>query len=100
MPAVRPLHGWDVSYEEAVAIQNKLRQEVGSSPLRRAVKTVAGADVSFDKQSNKIYAAIAVLSFPSLQPVEQTIVEGKSKFPYIPAMKIREFRFTETVGEH
>ncbi|NQU07184.1 MAG: deoxyribonuclease V [Candidatus Abyssubacteria bacterium] len=97
MPAAKQLHRWDVSYEEAVAIQNKLRQEVGFSPLRRVVKTVAGADVSFDKQSNKIYAAIAVLSFPSLQPVEQAIVEGKSKFPYIPGLL--SFREAPIVAE-
>ncbi len=86
MPRVKQLHSWKVTYQEAVSIQNELRRKVSFAPLKRAIKTVAGADVSYNKPSNKIYAAIVVLSFPSLELLERTAVEGKAAFPYIPGL--------------
>lgn len=86
MPVATRLHGWDVSYDEAVAIQKELRKRVGFSPLRRAVATVAGADVSFNRGGSTMHAAIAVLKFPSLEPVEYSTVEAEAKFPYIPGL--------------
>jgi deoxyribonuclease V len=77
---------WDVSYGEAIAIQNELRKRVDFSPLRRAIGAIAGADVSFDKRSDTIYAAVAVLEFPSLDPLELATVRGEAAFPYIPGL--------------
>lgn len=86
MPPIKSLHKWDVSYKEAIATQNRLRAKVSFSALKRKVRTVAGADVAYHKPTQSIYAAIAVLSFPSLDTLEQTVVEGKSAFPYIPGL--------------
>ena len=83
---MKQLHRWDVSYDEAVAIQNKLRQNVSFTPLRRSISTVAGADVSYDRRSNNIYAAIAILRFPSLEPLEHAVAEAEASFPYIPGL--------------
>jgi len=95
MPATA--HRWDISYGEAVAIQNELRKRVAFSPLRRAIGAVAGADVSFDKRNNTIYAAVAVLEFPSLDPLELATVRGEAAFPYIPGLlSFREARASPT----
>lgn len=86
MPLVKHLHKWNVSYDEAVAIQNELRHRVSFSPLRREIATVAGADVSFEKRGAKMFAAIAVLALPSLEPIEYAIVDGEAEFPYVPGL--------------
>jgi len=86
MPPVKHLHQWNVSYEEAVAIQNELRGKVSFAPLRRKIKTIAGADVSFERRGDRLFAAIAVMDLPSLEPVEYSIAEGNAEFPYIPGL--------------
>jgi deoxyribonuclease V len=86
MPLVNRLHSWDVTYQEAVSIQNELRRKVRFGPLKRKVHTVAGADVAYDKKTNRILAAFVVLSFPSLELLDRSVVEGQASFPYIPGL--------------
>jgi len=87
MLRVKRLHRWDVSYEEAVSIQNELREKIIISPLTlKSVGTVAGADVSFDRPTNTMHAAVAIFSFPSLEPVEHAVAREKATFPYIPGL--------------
>jgi len=86
MPRIKQLHDWDVTYHEAVAIQERLRKKIRLSPLTGEIKTVAGADVSFDRQGDILYAALAVLKFPSLELVEHTGAQEKAVFPYIPGL--------------
>jgi deoxyribonuclease V len=83
---VRKLHEWNVPYDEAIAIQNQLRHRVSFSRIKTGTATVAGADVSFDRSDSTLFAAIAVLRLPSLEPVEHATVEGKTEFPYIPGL--------------
>ena len=75
-----------MSYEEAVAIQNGLRSKVSFSPPRRRIATVAGADVSFGKGSDRLFAAIVVLALPSFDVVEFAVAEDVARFPYIPGL--------------
>lgn len=97
MPPVKKLHEWRVSYQKAVAIQNELREKVIIKPLKRKIRTVAGADVAYDKNSQELYATIVVLGFPSLETLEQVVVEGKASFPYIPGLL--SFRETPVVSK-
>lgn len=48
------------------------------------IALVAGADVSFSKGSDAVYAAVVVLSFPELHPIEEKTAAGSAAFPYIP----------------
>ena len=86
MPRVKQMHKWDMSYHEAVAIQNELRKKVSFAALKGKIKTVAGADASYDKHSNRMYATIAVLDVASLEIVEQAAAEAEAAFPYIPGL--------------
>jgi deoxyribonuclease V len=79
---IHHLHAWDVTLPEAVALQQRLRQQVRVEPFPGPVRRVAGVDVSF--RGEKARAAVAVLSFPSLQLVEQAWAEVTISFPYIP----------------
>lgn len=81
-----PLHSWNLSPREAIALQNELRERLQIQPLDFTPKTVAGADISFDKNSETVWAGIVILSFPQLEIIEECGLETGAKFPYIPGL--------------
>lgn len=83
---VNQLHSWDVTPSEAVALQRQLRECVVLRPLPDNVELVAGADVSFNKFSDDIYAGIVVLRLPQLEVVARSGVVTTTKFPYVPGL--------------
>ena len=79
------LHGWDVTPTEAVAIQQRLRGTVSAANAvsLEALRTVAGVDASYKDES---YAAVVVLSFPSLEVVDRAVARRRTTFPYVPGL--------------
>ncbi|MFP5274226.1 deoxyribonuclease V [Coleofasciculus sp.] len=77
-------HSWTLSVEEATAIQNQLSREIITSDQLSEVNYVAGVDVGFEENYAISRAAVAVLSFPELQLIEQAIARRPTTFPYIP----------------
>lgn len=75
-----------MSPQEAVQLQNKLRKSITISPYRGKFETVAGADISFDRGSDRMHAPIVVLSVPDLQLVSRSLVSLETTFPYIPGL--------------
>jgi deoxyribonuclease V len=75
-------HSWDVSTAEAKAIQLSLRDKISFEPDFDEVSTVAGVDVGM--AGDMARAAVVVLSYPSLEPVEQRLAEVPIPMPYIP----------------
>ena len=45
---------------------------------------MAGADISFDRRSPELHAAVVVLDAESLEVVEIAGVRAKARFPYVP----------------
>jgi len=84
MPA--RFHSWNVTPQEASAIQSTLSDKVETCPLPGKIQLVAGADVSFDTGSNMVYAAVTVLRFPELTLVERRSAAETITFPYIPGL--------------
>ncbi len=80
------LHDWMLTPREAVELQKELRASVLIAPLDRAVETVAGADISFNKFEATVYAGIVVLRLPTLEVVEEVGVVSETKFPYVPGL--------------
>ena len=78
-------HRWDVTPDEAIAIQQRLRDEIppGEPIALDQIHTVAGIDVSYRETGR---AAIAVFSFPDLALVEQVTATREVAFPYIPGL--------------
>jgi deoxyribonuclease V len=80
------LHRWDVSPAEAVRIQKALVSRLSadeSIPLSH-IRTVAGVDVSV--KDNQSRAAIALMTFPSLDVIEIATAQMPTPFPYIPGL--------------
>ena len=84
--AITSPHRWDVSPEEAVAIQNRLRSQLDLQSEPREIRTVAGIDVSYDKGSDVLFAAIVVLQLPHLQELDTVGTSAVVPFPYVPGL--------------
>ena len=70
---ISQFHPWDVTPQQAVRIQEEIRGKVLSSGRVPRPTLVAGADAAFDLESSRIFAAVVVLSFPEMEPVETVI---------------------------
>ena len=79
-----PLHRWDVSPKEAIGIQKALAAKVRTETLERPVRHIAGVDVSI--RGDRFQTAIAVISYPDLELVEDVTCQGDVPFPYIPGL--------------
>ncbi|RLB29866.1 MAG: deoxyribonuclease V [Deltaproteobacteria bacterium] len=79
-------HPWNVTYKEAVRIQKCLKDKVILKKINKRIKYVAGLDVSYAKGSNKMWAGVIVLDFPSLGKTEERWSQKKVSFPYIPGL--------------
>ena len=86
MARYEQLHDWAVTPREAVELQKSLRERVRLVPLAKKVRTIAGADISFNKFSPVVYAGLVVLSLPELEVVEEVGVVSETKFPYVPGL--------------
>jgi deoxyribonuclease V len=79
-------HGWDVSVEEAIALQRRLRglvQQRNGFELEQ-VRTVAGVDASYKDEVGR--AAVVVCSFPDLTVLDQATATRTNVFPYVPGL--------------
>lgn len=80
-------HPWQLPYGEAVALQQQLRKKViVADQADWPPKTVAGADISYDRRHNMLFAAILIFSYPdlTLRAVEEQ--SAVASFPYIPGL--------------
>lgn len=81
---VRTLHRWDLPPAEAIAVQKSLRDQVITRDELGPVRTVAGVDIS--TANERAHAAIVVLRFPALEPLEAAEADLPLTFPYIPGL--------------
>jgi len=81
---IKRRHQWSTSTQSATAIQQQLVPEVITTDQLESVQYVAGVDVGFVDDGATSRAAVAVLSFPSLELSEQAIAQRPTQFPYVP----------------
>lgn len=77
---------WPQTPAQAIALQRALASQVQRVDAVGTVRRVAGVDVGFPGGGQIARAAVAVLSLPDLQPVEQALAELPVAFPYIPGL--------------
>lgn len=79
---VEQLHRWDLGFAEAIALQRQLAERVDvRTPLTRC-ELIAGADISYDRFSDVLFAGVVVLQAPDWEIVERQGVVGTATFPY------------------
>lgn len=81
---ITPLHPWTLDPEEGRRVQAVLRDRLVLAWDGRPVAAVGGVDVSL--REDHAHAAIVVLSFPALEPLEAVTAEAPLVFPYIPGL--------------
>jgi deoxyribonuclease V len=80
------LHSWDLDPTDARALQSELATRVDVSTPLPDWQTLAAADVSYNKYSDWLYAAVIVVRADTLEPIERVGLVGKATFPYIPGL--------------
>ncbi len=85
---IQHLHRWDVSYKEAVSLQQKLKGKLilHDKDFPERISTIAGADISYSKQSELFFAAVVLLEYPTMAVVEESCFTERVSFPYIPGL--------------
>lgn len=83
---IRRLHSWSVDYQTARSIQDSLRDRVVLRGPGKPTRLVAGADVSYAKHDDRLYAGVVVLRLPDLELVAEAQAAGQATFPYIPGL--------------
>ena len=84
------LHSWDLSPAEAARVQANLRERLVLVWDRRPVTTIGGVDIRIktdpatDHEAGLARAAIVVLQYPNLKPLEAVTADAPLVFPYIP----------------
>lgn len=74
----------DISILEATQIQNELKQQIILRSEGTPIRSIGGADISFNKYSSTVYAGIVVLSYPGLVPISYALATMEVNFPYVP----------------
>jgi len=86
-------HRWDLTPKQARALQEELRNRVvrrddfgDGQGVDEAIHRVAGVDAGFPRGRRVTRAAVAVFSFPRLEPVDEAVAEMPLSFPYVPGL--------------
>ena len=83
---MKKLHSWNVSVEEAIQIQEALKDRIILKKTFSKVRTMGGGDVAYSKNENRLFGAIVILSFPDMEILDMATADGKIPFPYIPTL--------------
>jgi len=88
MVHITHLHPWNVTYHDAVNIQQELRQNLilHDEDFPGQINTVAGADISYAKQDDLFFAAVVLMDFSSMTIMEERTAVARAPFPYIPGL--------------
>ncbi|MDX1931615.1 MAG: deoxyribonuclease V [Capsulimonadales bacterium] len=80
-----PWHRWDLTVDEAIAVQRELAAQVRTTNDfdPDALRTVAGIDASYRDEGK---ASVVVLSYPDLTVVEEATATARAEFPYVPGL--------------
>ena len=73
-------------YKAAIEFQDKIKDLIPGKPVRKKIRYICGLDISFDKGSDRVFAAASIHSFPDLTIIEQQGIASKTEFPYIPGL--------------
>jgi len=81
---VTKFHNWNLTPQEAMRIQTEMRERLVLRWGDRPVHTIGGVDVSIKDEFTR--AAIVVLRYPDLAPLEASVEDAPLVFPYIPGL--------------
>ena len=81
---IKNLHAWDVSIHQAKQIQQSLARRLILEGKPKTLNLVAGADVSYSRKDQKLWAGVVVFDLTVWEVVEEQWETGEAVFPYVP----------------
>jgi deoxyribonuclease V len=72
------------SLTDATALQNDMRHSLNLQTHINGITSIAGGDISHNKDTDIVYAGIVILSYPQMIVQSYSLVVAKTTFPYIP----------------
>jgi len=99
--AAGKMHSWDVSTQEARAIQDGLRKKWVGVDARERIETVAGLDAAFVlkgsqalknrgraalREANMAIGGVVLYKFPEMVELERVFACVELRFPYVPGL--------------
>ncbi|MBC8163381.1 MAG: deoxyribonuclease V [Roseiflexaceae bacterium] len=76
------MNDWPTTLDQAQQVQQALRNQVVTSDDFGTIRTIAGIDAGYEGDQAK--AAVVVLAYPSLEPLDYVLTYRPAPFPYIP----------------
>lgn len=77
---------WNLTPRHAMRLQERLRERVVLQDRHGKIRTVAGADLAFDPETDQAFAGVIVYRFPELVEIERRMARQKLLFPYVPGL--------------
>lgn len=82
----QPLHPWNLTREEAIALQRELAQRIVRVDQLEEVRYIAGVDMAINENNGMARAAVVLLSYPDMEMHERHVYEEPLRMPYIPGL--------------
>ena len=76
-------HDWTLSKEKAINLQQKFASKITKTDQLSTIKFIAGTDIGYKKNSDKLIAAVVIIDAHTLQVIESVTIETTATFPYI-----------------
>ncbi|GAC1466535.1 MAG: deoxyribonuclease V [Ktedonobacteraceae bacterium] len=80
------LHEWQLSMQEAIALQHELAGRIILEDRVGEVRLVAGVDMAINEEHEAARAAVVLLTYPEMAVVERHVYEEAIRMPYIPGL--------------
>jgi deoxyribonuclease V len=77
---------WPRTADEALAVQDELRARVEPGPLPAYPSAVAGLDVAYHPDGDRLAAAVVVLDVATHAVLDTAVVLGRPAFAYVPGL--------------
>ncbi|GAC1364447.1 MAG: deoxyribonuclease V [Ktedonobacteraceae bacterium] len=85
-PSEKRLHEWQLSMQEAIALQHELAGRIILEDRVGEVRLVAGVDMAINEEHEAARAAVVLLTYPEMAVVERHVYEEAIRMPYIPGL--------------
>lgn len=81
-----PLHEWNLTPQEAIALQRELVGRISREDRLGEVRHIAGVDMAINEENGMARAAVVLLIYPTMEIVERHVYEEPIRMMYIPGL--------------
>ncbi len=83
---IRQLHSWPTDKNEAIQIQDQLKDKINLNGKLEKLELIAGVDTSFNHHTGVLFAGVCLFRLSDMTLCEKVTASQKAEFPYIPGL--------------